>query len=107
MASNLATFRMDPGSICYVACQEAFDLYNASAHWCRKGCDFSKGRVNEPILRKESEFMCKQLALQSFKLQDWEDLDKIQDFRIHAYMYPENATNLYKACLAGIRRQQY
>lgn len=51
--------------------------------------------------------MCKQLALQSFKLQDWEDLDTIKDFRVHAYMYPENATNLYKACLAGIRRQQY
>ena len=51
--------------------------------------------------------MCKQLALQSYKLEDWEDLDNIKDFRIHAYMYSENATNLYKACLAGIRRQLY
>ncbi len=107
MASNLATFRMDPGSMCYVGCQEAFDLYNSSAHWCKKGCDFAKGRVNNQLLRKESEHMCKQLALQSYKLEDWEDLDNIKDYRIHAYMYSENATNLYKACLAGIRRQLY
>lgn len=107
MAQNLASFRMDPGSMCYVACQEAFEWYNASAHWCRKGCDYSKGRVNDPILRKESELMCKQVALLSYKLERWEDLDNIKDYRIHATMYPENATNLYKACLAGIRRQLY
>jgi hypothetical protein len=107
MASGYATFRMDPGGLCYAACQEAFEWFNASGHWCRKGCDFSKGRVNDPILRKESENMCKQIALQSYYLQPWEDLDNIKDLRIHAYMYPENATNLYKACLAGIRRQLY
>jgi len=107
MASNLATFRMDPGGICYVACQEAYEWYNASQHWCRKGCDFAKGRVNDPILRKESENMCKQITLQSYHLRPWEDLDSIKDFRVHAHMYPENATNMYKACLSGIRRQLY
>lgn len=107
MAHQLANFRMDPGGMCYVACQEAFDWFNASQHWCRKGCDFAKGRVNNPILRKEAELMCKQIALESYSLQQWEDLDNIKDLRIHATMYPENATNLYKACLSGIRRQRF
>lgn len=98
---------MDNGGMCYVACQEAYDWFNASQHWCRKGCDFAKGRVNNPILRKEAEFMCKQIALESYSLQHWEDLDNIQDLRVHATMYPENATNLYKACLSGIRRQRF
>jgi hypothetical protein len=34
-------------------------------------------------------------------------LDEVEDKRIHATMYPVNATNLYKACLAGVRRQKY
>jgi len=51
-----------------------------------------------------------------YKLQDWEDLginfvnlilDNIKDLRIHSTMYPENATNVFKACLSGIRRQLY
>lgn len=107
MASNTATFRQDWGGICYVACQEAYTWYNSSQHWCRKGCDFAKGRVNNVVLRKEAELMCKQLALQSYKLNEWEDLDNIKDFRVHANMYSENATNLYKACLSGIRRQEF
>lgn len=107
MAHSLASFRMDPGGICYVACQEAFEWWNASMHWCRKGCDFARGRVNDPILRKESENMCKMTAVNMYILNDWEDLDNVQDLRIHSKMYPENATNLYKACLAGIRRQRY
>lgn len=105
--SGVASFRMDPGSMCYVGCQEAFDWFNASVHWCQKGCDYAKGRVNHPILRKEAENMCKMVAAESYHLESWEDLDNIKDYRIHAFMYPENATNLYKACLAGIRRQMY
>ena len=34
-------------------------------------------------------------------------IDNIEDLRIHAVMYPVNATNVYKACLAGVRRQRY
>jgi len=107
MASNLATFRFEWGGMCYVACQEAYVWYNSSQHWCRKGCDFAKGRVNDPILRLEAENMCKQITLQSYYLQKHEDLDNINDYRIHAHMYPENATNMFKACLSGIRRQLY
>ena len=107
MAHQLVNFRMDYGGMCYAACQEAFVWWNASMHWCRKGCDFSKGRVNEPVLRKEANNMCKMMAISEYELQPWEDLDAIKDMRIHAYMYPENATNLYKACVSGIRRQRY
>ena len=107
MAQQVASFRFDVGGMCYVGCQEAFNIYNSSAHWCRKGCDYSKGRVNDPILRKDAENMCKQVAMESYYLREWEDLDNIKDYRIHAHMYPENATNLYKACLSGIRRQLY
>ena len=107
MSHQLANFRMDYGGICYAACQEAYVPWNASMHWCRKGCDFARGRVNDVILRKEATQMCKQFASQSFHLQEWEDLDNIKDMRVHATMYPENATNLYKACVSGIRRQMY
>jgi hypothetical protein len=34
-------------------------------------------------------------------------LDHVEDKRIHATMYSVNAVNLYKACLAGVRRQRY
>lgn len=105
--SGIASFRFDNGGMCYVACQEAYEWYNASAHWCRKGCDFAKGRVNHSVMRKEAENMCKMIALEKYQLEHNEDLDNIKDYRIHAYMYPENATNLYKACLSGIRRQLY
>lgn len=107
MASQLSNGRMDYGGLCYGACQEVYVWWNASMHWCRKGCDFSKGRVNDPMMRKEADNMCKMMAIQSYELQRWEDLDKIKDMRVHANMYPENATNLYKACVSGIRRQLY
>ena len=107
MSHQLANFRMDYGGLCYAACQEAYTPWNPSMHWCRKGCDFAKGRVNDVILREEAKNMCKQMATQSYYLQEWEDLDNIKDMRIHATMYPENATNLYKACVSGIRRQMY
>lgn len=62
--------------------------------------------------------MCKMMATNLYQLQDHEDLGKLRrvkimsiaevdDKRIHATMYPVNATNVYKACIAGIRRQKY
>ena len=51
--------------------------------------------------------MCKMLAASNYALKDHENLDEVEDKRIHATMYPVNATNLYKACLAGVRRQRY
>jgi hypothetical protein len=107
MAHQLANFRMDYGGICYAACQESFVWWNASMHWCRKGCDFAKGRVNDPLLRKEAVNMCKMMAVSEYQIQPWEDLDSIADMRIHSTMYPENATNLFKACVSGIRRQKF
>jgi hypothetical protein len=57
------------------------------------------------------------MAASSYSLLEHEDLgklklllnplDHVEDKRIHATMYPVNATNLYKACLAGVRRQKY
>ena len=47
------------------------------------------------------------LAASNYALKDHENLDEVEDKRIHATMYPVNATNLYKACLAGVRRQRY
>ena len=44
------------------------------------------------------------MAQSSYALQSGEDLNNIEDMRIHATMYSNNATNLYKACVAGIRR---
>jgi hypothetical protein len=107
MAHQLATGRMDPGGLCYAACQEAYVWWNSSMHWCRKGCDFAKGRVNDPLLRSEADNMCKKIATDYFYLNPDEDLDNIPDMRINAYMYPQTATNLYKACASGIRRQLY
>ena len=67
--------------------------------------------------REEADNMCKMMAASSYSLHDHEDLgkpsithspiDHVEDKRIHATMYPVNATNLYKACLAGVRRQRY
>ncbi len=51
--------------------------------------------------------MCKMMAASSYALKEDEDLDHVEDKRIHATMYPVNATTLYKACLAGVRRQRY
>lgn len=30
--------------------------------------------------------------------------DSIEDLRVHSDMFPENPQNIYRACLAGIRR---
>ena len=107
MSAGLAYNKYDKGGLCYAACQEAFEWWNASTFWCQKGCDFSRGRASDPLLRDEAENMCKMMAASSYSLQEHEDLDHVEDKRIHATMYPVNATNLYKACLAGVRRQRY
>ena len=36
-----------------------------------------------------------------------DEFDKIDDLRIHGYQYPTTTENVYRACLAGIRRQKY
>jgi len=51
--------------------------------------------------------MCKMLATSNYALMNDENLDEVDDLRIHATMYSTNATNLYRACLAGVRRQKY
>ena len=81
--------------------------WNSSQFWCMKGCDFSLGKMSDEVKRIEATNMCKMMAQSSYQLQDHEDLDNIEDMRIHATMYPTNAENLYKACVAGIRRQKY
>ena len=102
--SSLAHKSFDSGGMCYAACQEAFEWYNSSTHWCMKGCDFATGRKSDPLLREQAENMCKMLASSHYSLNDDEDLDNVKDLRIHATMYSNNATNLYRACVAGIRR---
>lgn len=63
--------------------------------------------MSDDIGRIEATNMCKMMAQSSFALQADENLDEIEDMRIHATLYPNNASNLYKACVAGIRRQKY
>ena len=98
---------IDNGGMCYAACQEAFEWWNSSQTWCWKGCDIGMGRQSDPLLREQAQTMCKMLATSNYALLDHEDLDNVEDLRIHATMYPNNATNLYRACLAGVRRQRY
>ena len=47
------------------------------------------------------------MAASCYSLKDDENLDDVKDMRIHATLYSNNATNLYRACAAGIRRQKY
>ena len=107
MSTGLAYNSYDKGGMCYAACQEAFEWYNTSTFWCQKGCDFGVGRQSDPLLREQADNMCKMLATSNYTLREGESLEKIGDLRIHATMYPNNASNLYKACLAGLRRQKY
>ncbi len=107
MSTGLAHRRYDDGGLCYAACQEAFEWWNSSVFWCQKGCDFGRGRNMDPLYREEADNMCKMMAASNYALLEHEDLDHVEDKRIHATMYPVNATNLYKACLAGVRRQKY
>ena len=63
--------------------------------------------MSDEISRIEADQMCKMIASNNYVMDKDEDLNNIEDMRIHAVMYPNNATNLYKACAAGIRRQNY
>ena len=95
----------EEGGICYIACEELFEYYNGSKYYCYKGCDYALGRVNYPDLRKQAERMCKRLASEEYYSNV--DFAKISDLRVTSFMEPDNAENIYKACLAGIRRQRY
>ncbi|OMJ82181.1 hypothetical protein SteCoe_16036 [Stentor coeruleus] len=101
--SNYENF--EDGGICYLACEELFEYYNNSRTFCYRGCDYAKGRVNYPDLRKQAEHMCKRLS--SEIMYSAEDVAKIKDLRVTSFQEPLDAGGIYKACLAGIRRQRY
>ena len=107
MSTGLAHNSLDKGGMCYASCQEAFEWYNSSMFWCQKGCDLARGRMSDPIERQRTDHMCKMLAVSNYALQHDENLEEVEDMRIHATMYSTNATNLYRACMAGVRRQRY
>ena len=107
MPTGLAHQTYDKGGMCYSACQEAFEWWNSSQFWCQKGCDFGMGRQSDPLLRQEAENMCKMMATSVYGLHDHENLDNVEDMRVHATTYANNATNLYKVCMAGVRRQRF
>ena len=96
---------LEEGGICYLACEELFEYFNNSKYFCYKGCDFGKGRVNFPEMRKQAENMCKRLANEVYYTN--EDVAKIRDLRMNAFSEPDDAASIYKACLAGIRRQRF
>mmetsp|Transcript_7097 Transcript_7097/g.7980 ORF Transcript_7097/g.7980 Transcript_7097/m.7980 type:complete len:83 (-) Transcript_7097:39-287(-) len=82
-------------------------MWNSSMFYCRKGCDFSMGRMQDPDDRLEAENMCKMLSSTLYVTHEDYALEDIDDLRIHGWQYSMNADNVYKACLAGIRRQKY
>ena len=63
--------------------------------------------MSKDLDRVEATNMCKMMAQSTYAIMDDENLDHVEDMRIHATMYPNNATNVYRACVAGIRRQKY
>eukprot|EP00345_Euplotes_harpa_P017871 CAMPEP_0168334278 /NCGR_PEP_ID=MMETSP0213-20121227/10162_1 /TAXON_ID=151035 /ORGANISM="Euplotes harpa, Strain FSP1.4" /LENGTH=63 /DNA_ID=CAMNT_0008338871 /DNA_START=139 /DNA_END=330 /DNA_ORIENTATION=+ len=63
--------------------------------------------MQDPDDRVEAENMCKMLAFNTYKLTSDEDLSETEDLRIHGWQYAMTGENVYKACLAGIRRQKY
>jgi hypothetical protein len=83
-----------------------YHSYNPSIAVCWKGCDYATGRVNNPKLRQEAEDMCKRYTSETMWTERGE-LDAIKDLRVHSEMFPTEPANLYRACLAGIRRQKY
>ena len=107
MSTGLAYNRYDNGGMCYAACQEAFEWWNSSTFWCQKGCDIGRGRKSDPLERQRADDMCKMLATNNYAFTDGEDLNNITDMRIHATMYSTTASNLYRVCAAGVRRQKY
>lgn len=68
MSTGLAYKKYDDGGMCYSACQEAFEWWNSSIFWCQKGCDYGKGRQQDPLLREQADNMCKMLAQKNYAL---------------------------------------
>ena len=101
----MAQANTEKGGLCYLACDELFDYYNNSRTFCKKGCDYAHGRVNYPSMRAEAERMCKRMTAESIDTQM--NLDDIKDLRVSASMLSDNPAAIYKACLAGIRRQKF
>lgn len=50
--------------------------------------------------------MCKRFTSESMGTETGE-LEAITDLRVHSEMFPVEPENIYRACLAGIRRQRY
>lgn len=80
--------------------------YNPSIAICWKGCDYGTGRVNSDAGRKEASRMCKRFTTEVMAVEQGE-LESITDLRVHSEMFPTQPENIYRACLAGIRRQRY
>lgn len=83
---------------------------------CWRGCDYGVGRVNDPKEREIANNMCKRLTTELMWTRKGElgknnnnfiHADNIDDLRVHADMFPDEPANVYKACLAGVRRQRY
>jgi len=104
--ANLAWSNKYEGGFCYAACQDTFSWYNPAINHCRKGCDFGVGRVNEPKGRDEAHDMCKRWTAESIYTQKGE-LEQIDDLRVYADMFPTSAKKVFRACLAGVRRQKF
>jgi hypothetical protein len=80
--------------------------YNPSIQHCWRGCDYGTGRVNDAQGRDEAARMCKRYTTESMWTLKGE-LEKLEDLRVHSEMFPTTPANIYRACLAGIRRQKY
>ena len=50
--------------------------------------------------------MCKRFTTEMMAVEQGE-LESITDLRVHSEMFPTQPENIYRACLAGIRRQRY
>ena len=101
----MAQSSVEKGGICYLACDELFEYWNNSRTFCKKGCDYAHGRVNYPSMRAEAERMCKRMTAETINTNI--NLDDIKDLRVTATMPSNSPENIYKACLAGIRRQKF
>lgn len=80
--------------------------YNPSIAICWKGCDYATGRVNDDSGREKARKMCKRFTTESMGT-EFGELESIKDLRVHSEMFPTVPQNIYRACLAGIRRQRY
>ena len=80
--------------------------YNPSIQHCWRGCDYGTGRVNDPAGRDEASRMCKRYTTEMMYTRTGE-LEQLEDLRVHSDMFPKTPQNIYRACLAGIRRQAY